>query len=260
MRKESLNCLITGASSGFGACFARRLAASGHRLILVARREERLRELAGELNKQHGVEVQVETRDLTQSGACRRLFEKTEGAGRPVDVLINNAGSAAYGSFADVSWKRHQAQIDLNVTALTELSHLYAKAMRERGHGYLLNVTSFVALLPIPRYASYAATKSYVHSFSRALRKEMRPHGIQVCSLCSGASNTEFYRVAGQESLPRIVRWTMVRPDAVARVGLKALFAGKPIAWAPWYQRLGAFALCMVPDRMQVWLAHRAMS
>ena len=184
--------LITGASSGLGAEFARQCAARGDEVVLVARRRGRLEQVAAEAGRAH-----VIVADLGESGAARRLLGVVEGMGLGVARLINNAGFGLIGRFAALPLERQRQMIDLNVGTLVELSHLALPAMIARKEGGILNVASTAAFQPGPGMATYFASKAFVLSFTEALHQEMLGHGIKVGALCPGPTATEFGAVAG---------------------------------------------------------------
>lgn len=189
--------MITGASSGLGEEFAWQLAGRVGRMVLVARRAERLEALAAELREKFPrTAVMVITADLADSGQRVSVVEMAAGAGFAPDLLVNNAGLGDYGEFATAEWAALEAMLDVNVSALTHLSHLVLPHMIRRGGGAILNVSSLASTLPIPDFAVYAATKAYVSSFSEALRIELAEHGVRVLSLCPGPVKTEFGAVA----------------------------------------------------------------
>ena len=184
--------LITGASAGLGVDFARHLSAKGQRLVLVARRKDRLDALAAELGSARAVAC-----DLGQAGAAAALMADLAAHGEEVELLVNNAGFGLAGSFAKLDGARQRTMIDLNCGALTELAHAVLPAMIARKSGAILNVASTAAFQPGPGMAVYFATKAYVLSFSEALHEEMKPHGVTVTTLCPGPTATEFGEVAG---------------------------------------------------------------
>jgi short-subunit dehydrogenase len=189
--------LVTGASSGIGEAIARQLAARGADVILVARRRDKLEALAGAIRAGHRVRADVVAMDLGEAGSAERLFEATEGAGRAVDVLVNNAGFGVHDRFADIAWERTASQLQLNIVSLTELTHRFVRAMLERRRGWILNVASVGAYMPVPSYATYAAGKAYVRNFTEALAFELRGTPVHVCCLNPGATATELMDVAG---------------------------------------------------------------
>ncbi|MBG7607119.1 MAG: SDR family NAD(P)-dependent oxidoreductase [Verrucomicrobia bacterium] len=189
--------MVTGASSGLGEEFAKQLAGRTTRMVLVARRVERMDRIAEGIRTAHqGIEVMVLAADLADSAAREALKEKTEGAGFHPDLLINNAGLGDYGEFVTAEWNTLEAMLKVNIEALTHLSHLFAPGMAKRGRGAILNVSSLASTLPIPDFAVYAATKAYVSSFSEALRIELAESGVDVMHLCPGPVKTEFGEVS----------------------------------------------------------------
>ncbi|WP_064092898.1 SDR family NAD(P)-dependent oxidoreductase [Rossellomorea aquimaris] len=192
--------LITGASSGIGLHFSHKFAESGHDVILVARSEEKLRSLAGELESQYGVKAIVVLSDLSKPEASKRLYDEVTTQGLQVDLLINNAGFGLFGEFEQTDVSKELDMIQVNITALTELSKYFGKDMVRRKQGKILNVASTAAFQPGPLMAVYYATKAYVLSFSEALANEWEPHGVKVMALCPGATQTGFSNVAELES------------------------------------------------------------
>ena len=216
--------LITGASAGLGVDFARQLAARGHRLVLVARRKDRLDALAAELGNARAVAL-----DLGEPGASATLMANLADHGETVDLLINNAGFGLAGRFAALDGQRQRSMIDLNCGALTELAHAVLPAMIERKSGAILNIASTAAFQPGPGMAVYFATKAFVLSFSEALHEEVKGHGVTVTALCPGPTATEFGDVAGWNSHPLIDRLSAQSPDVV-RAGLDALDRRQAVA------------------------------
>lgn len=246
--------LVTGASSGLGASFAEQLAALGADLVITARREDRLRDLAARLEAAHRVAVTVIPLDLAGPGAAEQLFAATEGRDRPVHVLVNNAGFGTLAPFVDVPIETTRSELQLNVVALTDLCRLFAHAMADRGDGHVLNVASFAAWTPVPFFATYAAGKAYVRHLSEALAEELRDRGVRVCALCPGAVDTEFWDRAG----PR-APGPSAGPDEVARAGLDALFRGRASVLPGWINKLQAWFMALLPRRLVIRLTARIM-
>ena len=184
--------LVTGASAGLGVDFARQLAKRGHRLVLVARRKERLDELAKELGNARAVAI-----DLSKANAAAKLMADIEAHGETVDLLVNNAGFGLIGQFARLDAKRERQMVDLNAGTLMDLCRAVAPAMIDRQSGAIINVASTAAFQPGPKMAVYFATKAFVLHLSEALHEELKPHGIKVSCLCPGPTRTEFGDVAG---------------------------------------------------------------
>lgn len=215
--------LVTGASTGIGATFARELARREANLVLVARSEARLRALATQLEREHAVTVHVVPADLAQPGAVKRLREAVQTRGVTIDLLINNAGFATYGRFAELSIATQREEIDLNVGALVELTWAFLPDVVER-RGGIINVASTAAFQPVPYMAVYGATKAFVLSFSEALWAEYRGRGVRVFALCPGATDTPFFDRVGAEEAALGAR---ARPESVVAEALSAYAAGR---------------------------------
>ncbi|HTU09416.1 MAG TPA: SDR family oxidoreductase [Allosphingosinicella sp.] len=243
--------LITGASAGLGAEFARQCAARGGPLALAARRRDRMEALAAEL----GADVHIFEADLSKAGAAAALIAELEAEGLSVGTLINNAGFGQSGPFADRPLARLGAMIDLNVRTLTELCHLVLPAMRARGKGGILNVASTAAFQPGPNMAVYYATKAYVLSFTQALHHELRHSGIHVAALCPGPTHSEFSDVADSHS-PTLERMKMQAGPVVA-LGLKGLDANKAVIVPGFRNKLGAQASRLLPRATMRWIVGR---
>jgi hypothetical protein len=259
MQHPALTALVTGASSGIGEALATQLAAGGADVILAARRKDRLEALAARLREQHRVRVDVVEIDLSAAGAAEALWARTEGAGRRVDVLVNNAGSGVHDSFVSIPWERTATQLQLNLVALTELTHRFARAMVARDRGWILNVASVGAYMPVPSYATYAAGKAYVRSFSEAIADELRATSVRVCCLNPGGTATEFMDAAGHE-VPSLARFTLMSSERCAKIGLRALFAGRRNVIAGWMNVLATFLFRFLPRRVTTRFAALAMS
>jgi short-subunit dehydrogenase len=209
--------LVTGASAGLGAEFARQLAAKGERLVLVARRRERLDELAAALGNARAVAM-----DLSEPGAAARLMADLEQHGDTVELLVNNAGFGLAGQFAELDGDRQREMIDLNCGALAELAHAVLPGMVARMAGGILNVASTAAFQPGPGMAVYFATKAFVLSFSEAMHDEAEPHGVKISCLCPGPTRTEFRSVSGFDPKGRLANLSAEAASVVA-AGLRGL-------------------------------------
>ncbi len=238
--------LVTGASAGLGQRMAELLAADGHDLILVARRQDRLDRLASELADAHGCEILVIALDLARPDAPREVVERIRTAERQVDVLVNNAGFGTHGPFAELDLGRELEMIHVNVTALVHLTGLLLRDMVARGMGKVLNVASTAAFQPGPFMATYYATKAFVLSFSEALAYELRGTGVTVTAHCPGATATEFSAVARADR-SRLFSMGAADADTVARHALVALKNGTVVAVPGAKNWLGAFATRFSP-------------
>jgi uncharacterized protein len=215
--------LVTGASAGLGAEFARQLSKRGHSLVLAARRKERLEELAKELGNARVLAI-----DLSKKSATAKVAADLEANGEVVDLLVNNAGFGLIGRFAELDPKRQQQMIDLNVGTLTDLCRAFAPGMIARKAGGILNVASTAAFQPGPKMAVYFATKAFVLSLSEALHEELKPHGVNVTCLCPGPTRTEFGDVAGFGGNGLFDRVAMESPEVV-EAGLNGLARNKAV-------------------------------
>ena len=233
--------LVTGASAGLGVDFARQLSKRGHRLVLVARRKERLEELARELGNARAVAI-----DLSRKDAAVKLLADLEANGEIVDVLVNNAGFGLIGRFAELDAKRERQMIDLNVATLTDLCRAVAPGMIKRKSGAILNVASTAAFQPGPKMAIYFATKAFVLSLSEALHEELKPHGVKVSCLCPGPTRTEFGDVAGFGGNGVFDRVAMESAEVV-RIGLQALDKNRAVAIAGFVNKVGALSTRFAP-------------
>jgi short-subunit dehydrogenase len=247
---------ITGASSGIGAELARVLAGRGYDLTLIARRRDRLEELANELSS---VEVRVEPCDLADAGARDQLIATLTADGPTVTGLLNNAGHGSHGRFheLDLDWERNM--IELNVAALHHLTGAFVPRMVAQGTGAILNVASLAAFQPLPNMATYAATKAFVHSFSEAVHEELKGTGVSVTSLCPGPVHTEFGETAGVTSLeskaPEIV---YVDARQVAEEAVDAMAAGRRSVVPTLKWKATALGGRLMPRTMLLPVARRA--
>lgn len=218
--------LVTGASAGIGMALARELAAHGAKLILTARRRERLDALAAELAAK-GAETRIVVADLFDPDAPQQIYDATEGAGVAVDILVNNAGHGHYGPFHRGDVDKELSQVRVNCEAVVRVSRLFVPRMVERRRGWVLIVASTASFQPIPYNTTYAATKAFDRFFSMALAAEVEQYGIKVTALCPGPTETEFFDVAGGAGVFR--RFGVQSAADVARKGVAALAAGKRV-------------------------------
>ena len=190
--------LITGASRGIGAELARQFARGGYDLVLVARNRTQLLELAAAVQTDYGCHATTIATDLGKAGAAEKLYRQLAQEGHEIDVLVNNVGVLDQGKFTDIALENHLQLVNINISVLTALTHLFLKPMRERGSGKVLNVASLSAFMPVPTMAVYAASKAYVVSFSEALYEELKGTGVSVTAVCPGFVSTDM--VAGVEA------------------------------------------------------------
>jgi uncharacterized protein len=251
-RPPRRTALITGASAGLGKAFARLLAAEGHDLLLVARREERLRELASELAQSHGVRCEVLATDLSDPAAPRRIVDHATSLGLHIDVLINNAGASGKDPFSQTPWPQLHSELQVMITAVTELAHLVVPGMRERTYGRIINLSSLAALQPTGAGLLYTGIKSYVLHASQALDMELKPYGIHVTALCPGFTHTEFHQVMGtDDDAGRFPEVLWQQPEEVVRAGWAAVNSGKPVCVPGAVNKILAASMRPVPLRAQ---------
>jgi uncharacterized protein len=245
--------LVTGASSGLGAEFARQLGAQGFELVLVARRADRLEKLSSEITAQSGVRCHVIGRDLSRPEAARELFAETTALGLQVDWLVNNAGFGTDGFFPKLPLDREIEQIQVNVTTLVALTHLYLAGMLDRKRGKIINVASVGAFVPTPYMATYSATKAFVLSFSEALASEVSPAGVVVLALCPGATKTEFHDVAGAAG--KLPEFAFTGPGVVVQGALAAARRGKHTLVPGFLNKMTVASTRFTPRRVLLMMA-----
>src|SRR5215204_577155 len=236
--------LITGASSGIGAAFARKLSARGRNVLLVARSEDKLIALCNELGRLTSIRAQYLALDLQEPDAAEQLLAETQNRGLEIEMLINNAGFGSMGDFTKLDVHRELAMIQLNIRALVDLTHRFILPMRERRTGTIINVASTAGFQPVPFMATYAATKAFVLSFSEALAEENRKHGIHVMALCPGVTETNFFAAA---QIDRPPLRTVQTAEEVVDTALRALVRQKPTVVSGWTNWLTVAAERFVP-------------
>jgi uncharacterized protein len=256
---DSSVALVTGASAGIGAGLARELARRGHGVALAARREERLRDLAAELEREHGVRTEVLAADVGSEAGRDRLQARLSELGVEVEILVNNAGFGAFGTAHRLERERQLEMVRLNCEAVLDLQVRYSSAMADRGRGAILNLASTAAFQPLPGSACYAATKAFVLSLSEATHAELARRGVTVTALCPGPVRTEFVDIAGageaEGKLPGVF-WTSV--EQVAREAVDGLEHGKRVVTPGLLNRAGSFGGQHVPRAVALPLINRA--
>jgi short-subunit dehydrogenase len=242
--------LITGASSGIGKQLASIHAKKGGDLVIIARREDKLREIKDALETEHSVEVTVIPKDLTRIEAAQEIYDEVKNANIEVEYLINNAGFGGRGKFCERAWERDLSMIQLNIITLTALSRFFLADFVKRNRGRVLNVSSTASLLPGPLQAVYYATKAYVTSFSNALAEELHDTNVTVTTLLPGATETEFARTSGMDKTSLFEKTFSAR--SVAQDGYDAMLAGKldVISGVTFGQRLMLATVPLVPKKL----------
>ncbi len=240
--------LVTGASAGIGRGLATEFAANGHDVVLVARRETALHELANDLEDAHGVRAHAIAMDLASIDAANELHAETDDRDLRIDVLVNNVGIGTQGAFVENDLDREFDQMQLNMVTPTQLTHLYGREMADRGHGGILNVASTAAWFPGPFMAIYYASKAYMKSFSEGIAEELRPEGVDVTVLCPGPVDTEFQARADNEDTP-IGSGEMQDVEMVARAGYDGLQGGDTVVVTGWTYKLLTRVSNVLPNR-----------
>lgn len=248
--------LVTGASAGIGKALAEELARGGTNLVLTARRRERLEELANSLAAKHKIQTKIFVADLAEADAPAKIFQFTREQGIDIELLINNAGFGAYGEFPAVELRRLTGMVQVNCAAVVHLSRLYLPEMVARRRGYVLILASTASFQCVPYISTYAATKAFDLLFAEGLAEEMRPHGVRVCALCPGSTESEFSQVAGQAHIAA-TRANRESAEKVARTGLRALAAGKSSVISGLGNYLGVLGQRLVSRRLVARVAAR---
>ena len=259
MNETPRTALVTGASAGIGAAFARLLAAEGYTLLLVARREDRLRDLAAELRAAHGTHCEVIAADLADPQAPLDVMARAEALNRPVDLLVNNAGMSGSGRFADTPWPELAAELQVMVTSLTELTHRAVPHMKRQSWGRVINVSSVAAFAPPGASLLYTGIKSYVLNISQALDMELKPQGVNVTALCPGFTRSEFHDVMGTRStMDKLPDFFWQDADEVARAGYQAVMKGRPVCVPGLVNKLVVGSVRPLPETLRYHLGRLA--
>jgi uncharacterized protein len=255
--------LVTGASAGIGTEIARELARRGHGLVLVARRKQRLQELAEELSSEHGIRAETIASDLSKAASRARIPGRVTELGLDVNILVNNAGFATGGPFTKSDPARELEQVQVLVEAVVALTSAFLPGMVERGRGAILNVASTAAMQPLPYAAGYSAAKAYVLNFSEAIHQEVAHQGVTVTALCPGPVETEFWdvanwQVAGGRSFEKAFP-AKVSPPGVARAGVEGLEAGRRVVIPGLPMRAAMLASRYIPHAVKLPVVERVM-
>ena len=236
--------LVTGASAGIGKAIAAELASRGTNLVMTARRRDRLEQLAGQLRSKHKINTEIFESDLAQPYAPNEIFQFTREKGIAIELLVNNAGFGQYGEFSSVDPQRLLDMVQVNCAAVLLLTRLFLPDMIARRRGDVLIVSSTAAFQAVPYISTYAATKVFDLFLAEGLAEEMRPHGVRICALCPGATESEFHDAAGH---PERVRRRGKTAEKVAKTGLDALAAGKSYVISGFANYLGAHSQRVAP-------------
>lgn len=247
--RDTGTALITGATAGIGAAFARRLGAQGRPLVLVARDEERLAAAAAELTDRHGTPVEVLPADLSTDDGCAAVEARLRVAGDPVDVLVNNAGISLNRPFLRSAVEDELRLLRINVNAVLRLTHAALPGMVQRQQGAVINVSSVAGFGSVMPGSTYSASKAWVTNFSESIAQSVRPFGVRVLALCPGYTRTEFHDRAGI-NMTKTPPWMWLRADDVVADALRDLGKGKLVSVPDWKYKLAVFGLRHTPRRV----------
>lgn len=237
--KGSATALVTGGNSGIGRCYARRLAALGYNIIIAGLNEERSRQTVEELRAEFGIEARALLIDLARPEAGRELFERVTADGTQIEVLVNNAGTFSYLDVLKTPPERIERIICLHALSTAATCRLFGERMAGRGHGHILNMSSYSLWMPWPGLAVYSASKSFLRSFSVAFSKEIEERGVHVTSVCPAGVATDLYGLSPRWQKIGVQLGVLLTPDSCARRALKALWRGRRNSVPGWWNRLG---------------------
>jgi uncharacterized protein len=249
-KKHKKTALITGASGGIGYELARIFARDGYNLILVARNEQKLAQIADDFQQKHGIFVKIIVKDLSLATSPEEIYLELQKASIPVDVLVNNAGFATYGLFNEIDLTDELQMLQVNVVCLTHLSKLFLKEMVKQGSGKILNVASTAAFQPGPLMTVYYATKAYVLSFSEALSNELEGTGVTVTALCPGPTTSGFQQRAAMEDSNMVNGQKIMDAQTVAEVGYRGFMANKTVVIPGMKNKILAATVKFVPRKI----------
>ena len=246
---ERRTALVTGATAGIGAAFARQLAATGHDLVLVARDRDRLEANAAELRDAHGAASEVLPADLSKPDGCAPVEARLADRDRPVDVLVNNAGMSLNRAFLRSTPEDEERLLRLNVHAVMRLTHAALPAMVERRTGAVVNVSSVSGFAAVMPGSTYPASKAWVTNFSESMAQLVRPYGVRVMALCPGYTRTEFHQRAGI-NMSKTPEWMWLDADEMVRAGMRDLARGKVVSVPDWKYKVTVWGMRHLPRRL----------
>lgn len=257
MATANMTAVVTGASKGIGYELSRLLARDGYNLILIARSEELLGEVAGELEGEYSIQAHVMAQDLSLAMAGDELATRIQGLNLPIHVLVNNAGIGSQGPFSQSSGITNLEMVMINIVALTRLTQLLLPEL-VANRGKILNTSSLAAFQPTPYFAVYAATKAYILSFSQALAVELQSTGVSVTALCPGVTDTGFIQRAGMEDVPA-AQGKLLSPRTVAEIGYRGMLRGKSVVVPGFKEKAMVVAGSIAPRRLVARIAGKMM-
>lgn len=239
VKKGSATALVTGGNSGIGRCYARRLAALGYNIIIAGLNEERIQKTAVELRKEFDVEVRTILLDLAQPDAGRELYNQVTADGTEIEVLVNNAGTFTYNDVLKCDLERLERIVNLHAQTTVATCRLFGEQMARRGHGYILNMSSYSLWMPWPGLSIYSASKCFIRAFTLGFSKEVRPLGVRVTAVCPAGVATDLYGLPKDWQQFGMRIGVLLSPDSCAKRGLKAMWRGRRSSVPGWWNRLG---------------------
>ncbi len=245
LESNNKTALVTGAASGLGFEFSKLLAKDNYNLILVDINEEALGKVSSYIQKKYKAKAEILTKDLSQADVSMKVLEFVKD--RPIDVLINNAGFGLFGPFSQTDWCREADMLNLHIITTTQMTKLFLKGMLRRGSGCILNISSLAAFEPGPLMSIYYASKAYILSFSEAIANELKGSGVTVTTLCPGPTKTQFQEVVANSSSENKIKVNMASAELVARMGYRAMLAGKVVAIPGLINKILAFLPRLIP-------------
>ncbi|MDQ8004045.1 MAG: SDR family oxidoreductase [Pedobacter sp.] len=249
IKTPEVYALVTGGSKGIGKAIALALASRGNHLLLMARNEAELIQTAAEIREKYNVKIDIFAIDLTLADSAAQVFNWVEGKNYQVSILVNNAGFGAWGAFADLTLAAQMQMVDVNVSTLVKLCHLFTPMLKVQKAAYILNISSTAAYQALPTLAIYAASKSFVLSFSRAINYELRNTSVGVTCICPGPVETNFASRAGMNALDKMAQKFNMQPAEVAEMAVKAMFKRKTEVIPGFSNKIGAFAARLLAKR-----------
>ena len=245
---ENKYALITGASSGIGLCYSRELASCGYNLFVVSNQEPELNETADDIRQSFGVQVYSLCIDLTQDDAAEMLLSCVREQQMDLEIVINNAGVFFFNNLIETEWGRVEFMLRLHIRTVTRMTQLFGRWMAERGHGYILNMSSMSAWMSMPGINVYNSTKAYILNFSRSMWYELHPHGVSVTAVCPGTIDTGLYGLAPNLRRLAVRLGISMPPEKLAKKGLRAMFSRRKSVVPGWINRPFVFLCKHVPD------------
>ncbi|UCB44604.1 MAG: SDR family oxidoreductase [Spirochaetota bacterium] len=255
---EGKYALVTGASSGIGWDIAKILGEKGCNLIIVARREDKLKELQKLITTNNKVDIKTISMDLSVQESPRALYEKVKQFGINIDILVNNAGYAIHDMFLNIPWENEKSMLNLLILNLVHLTKLFAKDMVKRDFGYILQISSVGAFHPVPNYTTYSAAKSFVLNFGNSLNYELKKTNVSCSVLCPGVTETEFQKVVGEQKETLFQRLTKMPSRRVAQIGIKNMLKGRFYTGAGVVNSFNAKIMSLLPRRISAAISYWA--